>query len=212
MTLVWLLMPLSIQSSLFLTPELFLLVPFPLYKILREEWVLFQKYMNLLTKIHDILDNAMSKQVGNMAHILAHFLFCCQAAASNLGFTVPLSSQSHGHGSSQWGLPLGLYKLIQCRGSATLVLSFPPMGSGNARPMIGFHFNMPKRIVSKSSVASLAKRPHLESMTEAYPDSRKSNGGRVSASYTDSWKKRSHAGWCSWCATVNNLIIHLFLL
>ena len=37
--------------------------------------------------------------------------------------------------------------------------------------------------------ASLAKRPYLESGTEAHPDGKKSAGGSVSASSADAWKK-----------------------
>ena len=48
LALVSLLMLLSIQSSSFLTPALHLLVQFPLFKILRDEWFLFHKYMNYL--------------------------------------------------------------------------------------------------------------------------------------------------------------------
>ena len=49
----------------------------------------------LLLQIHDIFDEAVSKRVGNSAHILAHLLNSVfQAVLWGLGFTVPFSSQS----------------------------------------------------------------------------------------------------------------------
>ena len=54
-----------------------------------------------LLKVHDILDNAVSKRVGNSAHILAHVFSsvsrqCCEVWP----YTVPFSSQSQGGDSS----------------------------------------------------------------------------------------------------------------
>ena len=49
-------MPPRMQSSLFHVPELHLLIPLPL----------------LHTKIHDILNNAVSKLFSNTAHILEY--------------------------------------------------------------------------------------------------------------------------------------------
>ena len=41
----------------------------------------------------------------------------------------------------------------------------------------------------------MAKRPHLESRTEAHEGDRKSTGGGASAKSTDSRKKERHGGW-----------------
>ena len=96
------------------------------------------------------------------------------------------------HGHINWPLAQD-----QQQSSLGLSQSFPPMRGGKARPMAGFHFNVPKRPVPVFSGASLTKRPHLESRTEAHQGDRKSTGGNVSASLTDSRKKRSHWGWHS---------------
>ena len=72
--------------------------------------------------------------------------------------------------------------------------SFLVMRGGKARPKTGFHFNVQKRPVWKSSGASLTKRPCLESRTEAHQGGRKYTISNVTASSTDSRKKRSHGG------------------
>ena len=72
--------------------------------------------------------------------------------------------------------------------------SFPPMRGDISRSRTGFHFNVQKRPVPKSSGTTLAKRPHLESRTETQQGGRKSTGDIVSASSTDSRKKGSHVG------------------
>ena len=51
--------------------------------------------------------------------------------------------------------------------------------------------------MAESSDASLAKKPHLESMTEAHPGGRKSTGGSVLASCADTRKMGSHGGQSS---------------
>ena len=48
---------------------------------------------------------------------------------------------------------------------------------------------MKKRLVPWSSGASLAERPHLESVTEAHLGGKMSVGGSVSASSADARKK-----------------------
>ena len=55
---------------------------------------------DLLLRVCNILDKAVSKCIGNSTHILAHVQFCFQAKSGGLGFTVPLSSQSQGCDSS----------------------------------------------------------------------------------------------------------------
>ena len=57
--------------------------------------------------------------------------------------------------------------------SVGLSQSFPPKRGGKARLQTGFQFTVQKRPMSESvlgtSGASLPKRPHLESGTEAHP-------------------------------------------
>ena len=48
-----------------------------------------------------------------------------------------------------------------------------------------------------SSGPSLAKRPHLESGNEAHPSGKKSAGGNVSTSSTNTRRKGVHGGWHS---------------
>ena len=61
-------MPLWIQSSLFLIPELHLLMQLSLKRVLTDVSQV-SKVHELLTKIHEILKNTVSKRVGNTAHI-----------------------------------------------------------------------------------------------------------------------------------------------
>ena len=75
--------------------------------------------------------------------------------------------------------------------------SFPSKRGGKARPRTEFHFTVQKRPVPGFSAASLAKRPHLESGNEACPGGKKSTGGSVSTSSTDTRRKRGHGGWHS---------------
>ena len=71
---------------------------------------------------------------------------------------------------------------------------------GLARPDhgLGFQFTVHKRPMSGSvlgtSGASLPKRPHLENMNEAHPHGKKSAGGTVSTSSTQSRRKGGHGG------------------
>ena len=51
---------------------------------------------DLLSKMHDILDSAVSKQVGNTVHILAYPLILLPGSIMNLDFTVSLPSQIQG--------------------------------------------------------------------------------------------------------------------
>ena len=71
MALVQQLMPLQTQSSLILIPELLLLIQSP---VQGPDGVISaaSKVHELLTKIHDTLDSALSKWVGNTAHISAY--------------------------------------------------------------------------------------------------------------------------------------------
>ena len=74
--------------------------------------------------------------------------------------------------------------------------SFPPKRGGKARPQTGFQSTVHKRPMSRSvpgtSGASLPKWPHLESGNEACL--KKSAGGSVSTSSTESRRKGGHGG------------------
>ena len=82
--------------------------------------------------------------------------------------------------------------------SVGLSPSFPPKRGGKARPCTGFQFTVQERPVSGSvpgtSGATLPKRPHLESGNEAHPHGKKSAGGAVSTSSTESRWKGGHGG------------------
>ena len=75
---------------------------------------------------------------------------------------------------------------------------FPPKRGGKARPWTGFQFTVQKTSVSGSvlgtSGAPLPKWPHLESGSEAHVHGKKSAGGTVSTSSTDSRRKGGHRG------------------
>ena len=74
LALVWLLKPLSIWINSFLTPGR--VAPVNTISFLCDsegKMISVSEVHELLTKIYDILDNAVSKQVGNTASFLAHF-------------------------------------------------------------------------------------------------------------------------------------------
>ena len=89
------------------------------------------------------------------------------------------------------------WSLVQAH-SVGLSQSFPPKRGGKARPQTGFQFKVQKRPTSGSvpetSGASLPKWPHLESGNEARPRGKKSAGGTVSTSFTESRRKGGHGG------------------
>ena len=74
-----LLKPLSIQNSSFLTPRVALVDTISSLHDSQGEVISVSEVHELLTKIHDILENAVFKWVGNTGHILARFKFCFQA-------------------------------------------------------------------------------------------------------------------------------------
>ena len=90
--------------------------------------------------------------------------------------------------------------LVQAH-SVGLSQSFPPKRGGKARPWTGFQFTVQKRPMSGpvpgTSGASLPKWPHLESQNEAHPHGKKSAGGSVFTSSTESRRKGGHGGWHS---------------
>ena len=101
----------------------------------------------LLLKVHDILDNAVSKQVANSAHILAHvFNFVSrqhhEVWASQLLFLhslrdVILPSEACLYGHINWSL-------VQAQQHSSMGLSQPVASKrgDNARPQPGFHFTV----------------------------------------------------------------------
>ena len=156
----------------------------------------------LLLRIHDILDKAVSKQVGNSAHILTYLfnsvsMQCCEVWASqfpflhNPGEVIP-PSEACLYGHNNWSL-------AQAH-SVGLSQSFPPRRGGKARPWTGFQFTVRKRPMSGSvpgtSGASLPNRPHLESGNEAHPSGKKSAGDSVSTSPAES-RRKGMWGQCS---------------
>ena len=154
----------------------------------------------LLLQIHGILDKAVSKRVGNSAHILAHLFNSVsrqhrEVWASQFPFLHSLEvippSEACLYGRINWSL-------AQAH-SVGLSQSFPPKRGGKARSQTGFQFTVQKRLMSGSmpgiSGASLPKWPHLESGNEARP--KKSAGDTVSTSSTESRRKGGHGGWHS---------------
>ena len=157
----------------------------------------------LLLQIHGILDKAVSKQVGNSARILAHLFNSVsrqhrEVWASQFPFLHSLKevvppSEACLYGCINWSL-------AQAH-SVGLSQSFPPKRGGKARPWTGFQFTVQKRPVSGSvpgtSGAPLPKQPHLESGNEAHLHGKKSAGGAVPTSSTESRRKGGCGGWHS---------------
>ena len=107
--------------------------------------IIESKVHELLLKVHDILDNAVSKQVGNSAHILAHVFSSVsrqyrEVWASRFPFLHNLRdvippSKACLYGHINWSLAqaqqqssMGLSQSLACK-----------MG-GKAKPLTGFHF------------------------------------------------------------------------
>ena len=157
----------------------------------------------LLLRIHGILDKAVSKRVGNSACILAHlFNFVSrqhwEVWASQFPFLHSLKevippSEACLYGHINWSLAQAHF--------VGLSKSSPPKRGGKARPWTGFQFTVQKRPISGSvlgtSGASLPKWPHLESGNEAHLHGKKSAGGTVSTSSTESRRIGGHGGWHS---------------
>ena len=157
------------------------------------------KVHELLLKVHDILDNAVSKQVGNSAHVSAHVFNSvsrqhCEVWASQFSFlhshkdVIP-ASEACLYDHINWSLTQ-----TQQQSSMGLSQSFPSKRGGKARPQTGFHFTVQKRPIPGSSDASLAKMPHLENENEAHQSGKKSTGGSVSFSSADIRRKMGCGG------------------
>ena len=91
------------------------------------------------------------------------------------------------------------WSLAQAQQQSSMGLSecFPLKRSGKTRPWTGFNFIVQKRHAPGSSGSYLAKRPHLVSGNEAHPSGKRSTGGSVSTSSTDTRRKGVHGGWCT---------------
>ena len=147
----------------------------------------------VLMKVHDILDNAVSKQVGNSPHNLGHVFNsasrqCHEFWVSQFPYLHSLKdvippSEACLYGCINWSLAHA-----QQQSSIGLSQSFTFRRDGNARPQTVFHFTEQRRPMSESRGASLAKRHHLESRPETYPGGKKSASGSVSATSADAKK------------------------
>ena len=115
----------------------------------------------LLIKVHDILDSAVSKQAGDSAHILLHVF----NSASRQHHEVWASQFSFLHGLKDVVPPSEAclyghinWSLAPSTGSATvlyrLVSVFFPKRGGKVRPQTRFHFTVQKRCVPESIGAS----------------------------------------------------------
>ena len=104
----------------------------------------------LLLQIHNILDKAVSKRIGNLAHILAylfnsvsrqwHEVWASQSPFLHSLREVISPSEACLYGCINWSL-------AQAH-SVGLSRSFPPKRSGKARPQTGFQFTVQKRPMS----------------------------------------------------------------
>ena len=156
--------------------------------------------------VHDILDSAVSKHVGNSTCILVNVFYSvsrqhCEVWASQFPFLHSLKDVIHPSKACLYGCINWSLAQDQQQYSMGLSQSFPPKRGGKARPKTGFHFMVQKRpvpgSVPGSSGPSLAKRPHLVSGYEAHPSGKKSAGGNVSTSSTDTRRKGVCGCWHS---------------
>ena len=105
------------------------------------------KVCELLLMFHDILDNGLSKQVGNSACILAHVFNSAsrkdyEVCTSQFPFLHSLKdvvppSEACLYGCINWPLTQTLQQ-----SSVGLSQSFPSKRGGKARPQTGFHFTV----------------------------------------------------------------------
>ena len=158
-----------------------------------------QEVLELLTKIHDILDNAVPKQVLNTACILASLFNIAsrqhhEVWASQYPFlhnskdSIP-PSEACFYGNINWSLAQ-----TQQQSSLGLSQSATSLRGGRARLKVGSQLSVQKRPVKDSSGGSMAKKPHSNPDTDSHLCGRKSSGGGASPSVDDSKKKGSHGG------------------
>ena len=152
----------------------------------------------LLLKVHDILDKAVSKQLGNSACILAYLYNsvsrqCHEVWASQFPFLHSLRdvippSEACLYDHINWSLAQAHHQ-----SSVGLSQPFSPKGGCKVRPQTGFQLTVQKRPVSRSvpgpSETPLTKRPHMECGNEAHSSGKKSAGGSVSTCSAESGRK-----------------------
>ena len=160
-------MPFLTQSRSCLTSELPLLILFPFYPILRVELYQCPKCMNYLSRFMTFWTMLCLNELG-IQLIFQHmfnsaFRQCHEVWASQFPFLHGLKnvvppSEACLYGHINWSL-------TQAKQQSSIGLSqaFPFKRGGKARSQTGFHFTVQKKSVPESSVASLAKGPHLES-------------------------------------------------
>ena len=132
----------------------------------------FQEALELLTKIHEILYNDMSKWVGNTVCIEAsHFKSASRQHSEVRALQYPLlynfkdsvpPSEVCLYGHINWP-----QVLTQQQSSYGLSESSTFMRGGRTRPGAGFQFNVQKQHVAQSSGGSVAKKPHSDTRTES---------------------------------------------
>ena len=159
-----------------------------------------------LLRVHYILESAVSKWCGYFTHILAH-VFNSVSWASQFPFLCNVRgvippSEACLYGCINWSLAQA-----HQQSSKGLSQFFPPKRGDKTRPWIWFHFMMQKRPVPWSSGPSLFQKPHLESENEAHPGGKKSAGGNVSTSSTDTRRKGVCGCQHTWCVLVLSLLI-----
>ena len=153
-------------------------------------------------RVHNILDKAVSKCIRNSTCILAHVFNSVsrqhhEVWASQFPFLLSLRDVIPPSEACLYGhINLSLVQPQQ-QSSMTLSQSFPSKRSGKPRLQTGFHFMVQKRPVPGSSGPSLAKKHLLESGNGAHPSSKKSAGGSVSTSFTNTRRKGACGDWHS---------------
>ena len=190
------------QSNLFLISRLPWLILFPQCQRLREMLYLCLKCVNYISGFMAFWTRLFPSKL-EIQHIFSTFFNSvsrqhCEVWASQFPFLHSLkevipASEACLYGCINWSL-------AQAH-SVALSQSFPPKRGCKARPWTGFQFTVHKRPMSGSvpgtSGASLPKWPHLGSGNEACPHGKKSAGGTVSTSSTESRRKGGHGGWHS---------------
>ena len=145
-------------------------------------WLQPMKFMNLLTKIHDILDNAVSTCISNMACVLG-YLFnsasrqCREVWASQLPFLYNIKdsvppNEACLYRQINWSLAQ-----VHHQSSLGLFQYSSSMRGSRAKPKAGFQLNVEEWSVPESSSASLAKKPCLGTKPESHQSGKNQLGG-----------------------------------
>ena len=130
-------------------------------------WLWSQRDMNYITKIHDILENAVSTWVGNSACFVAYLFNSASGQhygvwASQFPFLhnikdsiLPIEACLYGASTGYWHRPTTTPPL-DCP-SPWLLWGIPGLSQG-----MGSWFNGQKQSVLQPDDASLPKKPHLD--------------------------------------------------